>query len=170
MDLSVALFCDNTTTVAYVRLLPHSSWARPMSQRTLSVAPYGDRVGMDPSSGGSRSSGPQMASGDPSFYDLPDREASSVFLTGLRFAGSGDGCFSPSLCLSSDRRHKGSSCQLRSSRNCEWTLIAPFCPQRDLFPDLLVLLSDFSITLSGRNDLIRHPHFRRFHQICLCLS
>ena len=152
------------------------SWARPMSQRTLSVAPYGDRVGMDPSSGGSRSTGPQMASSDPSFYDLPDREASSVFLTGLRFAGSGDGRSSPtlgrspSLCLSSNRRHKGSSCQLRSSRNCEWTLIAPFCPQRDLFPDLLVLLSDFSITLSGRNDLIRQPHFHRFHQICLCLS
>ena len=92
----------------------------------------GDRVGMDPSSGGSRSTGPQMASGDLSFCDLPDREASSVFITGLRFAGSGDGCSSPtlrrppSLCLSSDRRHKESACQLRSSRNCEWTLIAPF--------------------------------------------
>ena len=45
----------------------NSSWVRPMSQRTLSVAPYGDRFGMDPSSGGSRSTGPQMASGDPSF-------------------------------------------------------------------------------------------------------
>ena len=32
-----------------------------------SVAPYGDRAGMDPSSGGSRSTGPQMASGDQSF-------------------------------------------------------------------------------------------------------
>ena len=97
-----------------------------------SVAPYGDRVGMDPSSGGSRSTGPQMASGDPSFCDLPDREASSVFIIGLRFAGSGDGCSSPtlgrspSLCLSFDRRHKESACQLRSSRNCECTLIAPF--------------------------------------------
>ena len=56
--------------------------------------------------------GPQMASGDPSFCDLPDREASSVFITGLWFAGSGDGCSSPtlgrspSLCLSFDRRHK----------------------------------------------------------------
>ena len=50
-----------------------------MSQRTLPVAPYGDRVGLDPSPGGSRSTGPQMGSGDPSFCDLPDREASSVF-------------------------------------------------------------------------------------------
>ena len=77
----------------------------------------GDRVGMDPSSGGSRSADPQMASGDRSVCNLPDREASSVFLTGLRFAGSGNGCSSPalgrppSLCLSSDRHHKESSCQ-----------------------------------------------------------
>ena len=49
-----------------------------MSQRTLSGAPYGDRVGLDLSPGGSRSPGPHMASGDPSFCDLPDREASSV--------------------------------------------------------------------------------------------
>ena len=77
----------------------------------------GDRVRMDPSSGGSRSPGPQMAGGDRSVCDFPDREASSVFLTGLRFAGSGDGRSSPalgqspSLCLSSDRHHKESSCQ-----------------------------------------------------------
>ena len=77
----------------------------------------GDRVRIDPSSGGGRSPGPQMASGDRSVCDLPNREASSVFLTGLRFAGSGDGRSSPalgqspSLCLSSDRHHKESSCQ-----------------------------------------------------------
>ena len=77
----------------------------------------GDRVGMDPSPGGSRSAGPQMASGDRSVCNLLDREASSVFLTGLRSAGSGDGCSSPalgrspSLCLSSDRHHKESSSQ-----------------------------------------------------------
>ena len=77
----------------------------------------GDRVGMDPSPGGSRSAGPQMASSDRSVCNLPDREASSVFLTGLRSAGSGNGCSSPalgrspSLRLSSDRHHKESSCQ-----------------------------------------------------------
>ena len=77
----------------------------------------GDRVRMYPSSGGGRSPGPQMAGGDRSVCDLPDREVSSVFLTGLRFAGSGDGRSSPalrqspSLCLSSDRHHKESSCQ-----------------------------------------------------------
>ena len=51
-----------------------------MSERTLSVAPYGDQAGMDPSSGHSRSTGPQMASDDPSFLDLPNREVSSVLL------------------------------------------------------------------------------------------
>ena len=57
----------------------------------------GDRVRMDPSSGGGRSPGPQMAGGDRSVCDLTDREASSVFLTGLRFAGSRDGRSSPAL-------------------------------------------------------------------------
>ena len=77
----------------------------------------GDWVRMDLSPGGRRSPGPQMAGGDRSVCDLPDREASGLFLTGLRFAGSGDGCSSPalgrspSLCLSSDRHHKESSCQ-----------------------------------------------------------
>ena len=54
--------------------------------------------------------------------------------------------------------------KLRSSKNCELTLIAPFWPQRDWFPDLLELLSDVPITLSDRRDLLRQPHFHRFHQ------
>ena len=47
--------------------------------------------------------------------------------------------------------------KLRSSRNCELTLIAPFWPQREWFPDLLELLSDVPITLSSRKDLLRQP-------------
>ena len=53
--------------------------------------------------------------------------------------------------------------KLRSSKNCELTLITPFWPQRDWFPDLLELLSGVPITLSGRKDLLRQPHFHRFH-------
>ena len=77
----------------------------------------GDRVGVDSSSGGGRSPGPQMAGGDRSFCDITDSQASGVFLTGLRFEVGGDGRSSPalgqspSLCLSSDRHHKESSCQ-----------------------------------------------------------
>ena len=92
---------------------PISSCLRGRSKSPQS----GDRVGMDPSSGGSRSAGPQMASSDRSVCNLPDREAPTVFLTGLRSAGSGNGCSSPalgrspSLCFSSDRHHKESSSQ-----------------------------------------------------------
>ena len=77
----------------------------------------GDWVRMDSSPGGSRSAGPQMASSDRSVCNLPDSEAPSVFLTGLRSTGRGDGCSSPtlgrspSLRLSSDRHHKESSSQ-----------------------------------------------------------
>ena len=58
-----------------------------------------------------------MAGGDRSVCDLPNREAPSVFLTGLRSAGSGDRRSSPilgqspGLCFSSDSHHKESSCQ-----------------------------------------------------------
>ena len=51
--------------------------------------------------------------------------------------------------------------KLRSSRNCELTLIAPFWPQREWFPDLLELLSDVPITLSSRKVLLRQPHFHQ---------
>ena len=54
--------------------------------------------------------------------------------------------------------------KLRSSRNCELTLIAPFWPQREWFPDLLELLFDVPIALSSQKDLLRQPHFHRFHQ------
>ena len=145
VGLSVALFCDNTTTVAYlrrsggtfsstlnatareillwaedrhVRLLPQFIMGSSNVTADSPQSPQsGDRVRMDPSSGGSRSTGPQMASGDRSVCDLPDREASGVFLSSLRSAGSGNGCSSPalgrspSLRLSSDRHHKESSCQ-----------------------------------------------------------
>ena len=39
--------------------------------------------------------------------------------------------------------------KLRSSKNCELTLIDPFWPQREWFPDLLELSSDVPITLSS---------------------
>ena len=102
---------------------PHSSSA-PVHHGVLqchsgrSESPQsGDRVRMDPSPGSSRSAGPQMASSDRSLRDLTDSKASSVLLSSLRSAGSGDGCpspvlgRSPSLRLSSDRHHKESASQ-----------------------------------------------------------
>ena len=54
--------------------------------------------------------------------------------------------------------------KLRASHNCVLTLIAPFWPQREWFPDLLELLSDIPIELPKRQDLLRQPHFHRFHE------
>ena len=77
----------------------------------------GDRVRVDPSPGGSRSAGPQVASDDRSLRNLLDSEASSLLLSSLRSAGGRDGCSSPalgrspSLHLSSDRHHKESASQ-----------------------------------------------------------
>ena len=77
----------------------------------------GDRVRVDPSPGGSRSAGPQVACDDQSLRNLPDSEASSLLLSSLRSAGGRDGCpspalgRSPSLCLSSDCHHKESASQ-----------------------------------------------------------
>ena len=54
--------------------------------------------------------------------------------------------------------------KLRASHNCDLTLIAPFWPQREWFPDLLELLSDIQIELPKRQDLLRQLHFHRFHE------
>ena len=77
----------------------------------------GDRVRVDPSPGGSRSAGPQVACDDRSLRNLLDSEASSLLLSSLRSAGGRDGCPSPALGrspglrLSSDRHHKESASQ-----------------------------------------------------------
>ena len=54
--------------------------------------------------------------------------------------------------------------KLRASHNCDLTLLTPFWPQREWFPDLLELLSDIPIELPKRRDLLRQPHFHRFHE------
>ena len=53
---------------------------------------------------------------------------------------------------------------LRASHHCDLTLIAPFWPEREWFPDLLEFLSDIPIELPKRRDLLRQPHFHRFHE------
>ena len=62
--------------------------------------------------------------------------------------------------------------KLRASHHCNLTLIAPFWPQKEWFPDLLELLSDIPIELPKRRDLLQQPHFHRFHENLqmLCLT
>ena len=144
VGMSVALFCDNTTTVAYlrrsggtfssalnstarevllwaesrrIRLLPVHHGVVQRHRGRLKSPQSGDRVRVDPSPGGSRSAGPQVASNDRSVCNLLDSEASSLLLSSLRSTGGRDGCpspalgRSPSIHLSSDRHHKESASQ-----------------------------------------------------------
>ena len=145
VGMSVALFCDNTTSVAYlrrsggtfsstlnstarevllwaesrhIRLLPQFIMGSSnVTADALKSPESGDRVRVDPSPGGSRSAGPQVASFDRSLCDRLDSEASGLLFSSLRPTGSGDGRppsvlgRSPSVRLSSDRHHKESSSQ-----------------------------------------------------------
>ena len=130
----------------------------------------GDRVRMDPSSGGGRSSGPQMAGGDRSVCNLLTARLPVYFSPASDSQAAGtDALLQPwdnlqAYAFPPIAIIRRVLVKLRSSRNCELTLITPFWPQREWFPDLLELLSDVPITLSGRRDLLRQPHFHRFHQ------
>ena len=53
--------------------------------------------------------------------------------------------------------------KMRQTRGCHLTLIAPFWPQKEWFPDLLELLVEPPLLLPRRRDLLRQPHFHRFH-------
>ena len=53
--------------------------------------------------------------------------------------------------------------KLRSSSGVLLTLIAPYWPQLPWFPELLDLVVDGPVTLPLSRDLLRQPHFHRFH-------
>ena len=61
--------------------------------------------------------------------------------------------------------------KLRSSSGVLLTVIAPYWPQRPWFPDLLDLVVDGPVALPQSRDLLRQPHFHRFHlglsRLCL---
>ena len=54
--------------------------------------------------------------------------------------------------------------KVRQSRGLELTLVAPFWPQHPWFLDLLELLVALPFFLPLRKDLLKQPHFHRFHQ------
>ena len=53
--------------------------------------------------------------------------------------------------------------KLRSSSGVLLTIVAPYWPQRPWFPDLLGLVVDSPVALPQSRDLLRQPHFHRFH-------
>ena len=54
--------------------------------------------------------------------------------------------------------------KLRSCKRTLLTLIAPFWPQKEWFPELLSLSMALPVALPSRWDLLRQPHFHRLHQ------
>ena len=197
VGLSVALFCDNTTTVAYLR---HSGgtfsstlnatareillWAENHRVRLLPQFIMGSsNVTADALSRPNQVIGSEWTLHQEVVDQLVHKWPAVIDL----FATSLTARLPVYFSQASDPRAAGTDAllqpwddlqayafppiaiirrvlvKLRSSKNCELTLIAPFWPQREWFPDLLELLSDVPITLSSRKDLLRQPHFHRFH-------
>ena len=130
----------------------------------------GDRIGVDTTPGGGPGSSPPVAGDHRPIRDLTDSKAPSVLCSSVGTQGSGGRCIPPALDnlqayafppIAIIRRVL---LKLRASHHCDLTLIAPFWPQREWFPDLLELLSDIPIELPKRRDLLRQPHFHRFHE------
>ena len=195
---TIALFCDNVTTVAYLRrsggtksqvlflkareillwvesvkitLLPQfiQGVSQHESGSSQSAQP-GDRIGVDTTPGGGPGSSPPVAGDHRPIRNLADGKAPIVLCSSVGTQGSGGRCIppalgqSPGVCLPSHSHHKESSSQTESLSPLRSHLIAPFWPQREWFPDLLELLSDIPIELPKRRDLLRQPHFHRFHE------
>ena len=198
VGLSVALFCDNTTTVAYLRRSggTFSStlnatareillWAENYRVRLLPQFIMGSsNVTADALSRPNQVIGSEWTLHQEVVDHLVHKWPVVIDLFATSLTARLPVFFSPA----SDSRAAGTDAllqpwdnlqayafppiaiirrvlvKLRSSKNCELALIAPFWPQREWFPDLLELLSDVPITLSSRKDLLRQPHFHRFHQ------
>ena len=197
VGMSVALFCDNTTTVAYLRrsggtfsatlnatALEILLWAENRRIRLLPQFIMGStNVTADALSRPNQVIGSEWTLHQEVVDQLVHQWPAVIDLFATSLTARLPVYFSPA----SDPRAEGTDAllqswddlqayafppiaiirrvllKLRSSKNCELTLIAPFWPQRDWFPDLLELLSDVPVTLSGRRDLLRQPHFHRFH-------
>ena len=130
----------------------------------------GDRVGMDATPGGSPRSSPPVAGDHRPIRDLADSKAPSVLCSSVGTQGSGGGCIPPALgqppgvCLPSHSHHKESSSQTESLSPLRSHPDRPLLASREWFPDLLELLSDIPIELPKSRDLLRQPHFHRFHK------
>ena len=198
VGLSVALFCDNTTTVAYLRRSSGTFsstlnatareillWAENHRVRLLPQFIMGSsNVTADTLSRPNQVIGSEWTLHQKVVDQLVHKWPAVIDLFATSLTARLPVYFSPA----SDPQAAGTDAllqswdnlqayafppiaiirrvlvKLRSSKNCVLTLIAPFWPQREWFPDLLELLSDVPITLSSRKDLLRQPHFHRFHQ------
>ena len=198
VGLSVALFCDNTTTVAYLRR-SGGTFSSTLNDTAREILLWAENhhvrllpqfiVGSSNVTADVLSCPNQVIGSDWTLHqEVVDHLVHKWPAVIDLFATSLTARLPVYFSLASDSRAAGTDAllqpwdnlqayafppiaiirrvlvKLRSSRNCELTLIAPFWPQREWFPDILELLSNVPITLSGRKDLLRQPHFHRFHQ------
>ena len=125
---TIALFCDNVMTVAYLRRLGGTRsqvlflkareillWVEPMKITLLpqfiqgsqhesgssQLAQPGDRIGVDTTPGGGPGSSPPVASDHRPFRDFADSKAPSVLCSSVGTQSSGGGCITPALGQSS---------------------------------------------------------------------
>ena len=54
--------------------------------------------------------------------------------------------------------------KFRRTKNCRMTLVAPWWPQREWFPDVIELLVEIPRSLPQRKDLLTQPASRALHQ------
>ena len=185
VGMSVALFCDNTTTVAYLRrsggtfssTLNSTArevllWAESRHIRLLPQFIMGSsNVTADALSRPNQVIGSEWTLHQEVVDQLVHRWPAVIDLFATALTARLPVYFSPV----SDPRAAGTDAllqpwddlqayafppiaiirrvflKLRSSKNCELTLIAPFWPQRDWFPDLLELLRSHHTVRSKRS-------------------
>ena len=162
---------DHATSPVHPGVSQHESGSSQSAQP-------GDRIGVDTTPGGGPGSSLPVAGDHRPVRDFADSKAPSVLCSSVGTQNSGGGCIPPALGQSQAYAFppitiiKRVLLKLRASHNCDLTLIAPSWPQREWFPDLLELLSDIPIELPKHRDLLRQPHFHRFHENLpvLCLT
>ena len=124
---------------------------------------------MDSPPGRSQRSLVEVASDGRSVHDIAELPSSRELFSHQRSDGSRLRCLSPSW---DDMRAyafppftlvREVLSKVVSSRNLLLTLVAPWWPQKEWFPDLQNLTIAPPVSLPFRRDLLRQPHFHRHH-------
>ena len=184
----MGVFADNTTALAYVRKrrndisgfelrslnsppLEGGPQCHPSTKVCDGIPQCGsgfvkppessDRVRMDVGSGSDGRTSSVVAGEHGPVHDFSELSDSSLLFTDQRSDGGRDDLsayvFPPFALIREVIR------QLQLSRNAYLTLIAPWWPQREWFPDLQELAIEPPVALPLRRDLLHQPHFHRYH-------
>ena len=167
---TIALFCDNVTTVAYLRRSGDTrSQVLFLEAREILLWVESMEITLLPQF--FQGSSPPVAGDHRPIRDLANSEAPSVLCSSVGTQGSGSRCIPPALgqppgiCLPSHSHHQESSSRTESLSQLRSHSDRPLLASKRLvFPGLLKLLSDIPIALPKRRDLLRQPHFHRFHE------